>query len=253
MEHPEKISIRFPKAYPIDDEKLNVLREQNTHLYLKKGRGNSLVLQGNDFSIEEQRVFLLRLNQFSGKMYEQASSLNKKKHYGIQYGGNLIYFEMGTFGLISALTVAVTVGLFLWSQSKKSGRVYSEEGEYKLNDPEKPGEKIRVKPDVSFISYEKASEQKQDKWLNSFIDEAPTFAIEIVSSKYSLKITQEKMVNMWMKSGTLIGLVINPFDKTIYIYEYGSSKPRKQNILKPFTHPLLPGYSGDFSMYADKF
>jgi len=253
MEHPNKISIRFPKDYVIDEAKLQQLCAENAHLYFKKGRGNSLQVEGKDFIFEENRIFSIASNHFSENLYEQASKLNKSKYFGIQYADNQIFIEMGTFGLISALTAIIIGGLVYWNQQKKSGRVYTEEGEYKLPDAANKENHIRVKPDVSYIDFNKADEQKQDKWLHSYIDEAPTLAIEIVSSKNSLKITKEKMLNIWMKNGTLVGLVIDPFRKKIFICELRNQKPREQSILKPFTHPLLPGYSGDFSTYADKF
>jgi len=247
------ISLRLPAQYSVSDDNLKTIVAVNSHLNLRKGRGNSLILKGKDFTLPEKRFFALYLHGFSEQLYEQTQKLNQKKHFGLQYAGNLIYLEMGTFGLISALTAIIIGSLVYWNQTARKGRVYTEEGEYKLPNPENAQDKIRVKPDVSFISYEKVSEKQQNVWRNSFINVPPTLVIEIVSSKSSLKETQEKMQNIWMQSGAQIGLVINPYEKKIYIYEKGKKRTKVQSTLKPFMHQILPGYIGDFSAYADEF
>jgi len=248
MEVKEYISIRFPKT-----DSVNKLSEQNPHLQLRKGSGNNIVLRGEGFSIQEKRLFPLNLNGFSESLYEQTTKLNLKKEFRIQYAGNLIYLKLGTFGLISAYAASVMAGLYWWTEQTKSGRVYTGEGEYKLPNFGNVNDYIRVRPCLSFISFNKTPEATQNQWLHSFIDVPPTLAIEIVSAKYSLKEAQEKMQHVWMRSGAEIGIVIYPFGKKIYIYEKGKTKAKLQSILKPFTHKLLPGYSGDFGAFADEF
>ena len=73
-----------------------------------------------------------------------------------------------------------------WASRFNSGEIQADPTEYELDDPKGSGKKIRRIPDVSYISYETASEEVQDNW-DGFIPIPPNMAMEIVSAKYGLK------------------------------------------------------------------
>ena len=158
---------------------------------------------------------------------------------------------MGTFSIIGLITSGIIISLGYWAKQRKKGRVWSETTEYHFTHDKTGGKLVRM-ADVSFISYEDVPEEKQKQWGRSRIPVAPTLSVEIVSSKYGLKPALQKMEEVWMRYGTQLGLVVCPFSKTLFIFEHGKPGYHEQSIYEPFTHPLLPGYEGDFSEYVDE-
>ncbi|MCX8000885.1 MAG: Uma2 family endonuclease, partial [Leptospiraceae bacterium] len=120
-----------------------------------------------------------------------------------------------------------------------------------LDDPERPGKKIRRIPDISYISFESVPKEVQKKW-KGFIPTPPNLVIEIVSAKYGLKQDLTKMQNVWMKTGVDVGIVICPFSEKIFIFEKGKPNYTEQSIHSDFSHPLLPDYSENFGKYLEE-
>jgi Uma2 family endonuclease len=238
---------------------LSYLKRSNIFPYSRLPENVFLKIQtnGHEFIIENQAhgVLVLHLNQpMSAQEYDELQTLNHK-HFTFETDNyQIIYLRMGTFAVISAITMAIGAGLFLWANQNKSGRVYTEDGEYKFERKNAEGhnEIIRRRPDISYMSYADVSEEKQKAGATSFITHAPTLAIEIVSSAKSLQTELDKMAAIWIKEGTKLGLVICPFTKKIYCFEHGKPHYTEQSIYDDFTHHLLLGYTGHFSQYVDE-
>jgi Uma2 family endonuclease len=213
---------------------------------------NHLIIEAKEFSLLDYDYHEIHLEKFNEKLFDELIDLNPESEVNFEFSTNIIHIRMSTFGLISTITVAIMVGLGIWVNLTNAGRLYSEDGQYKLEDPENPDESIRANPDLSFISYDKVPVEEQKKWKKSFITSPPTLAIEIVSAKRSLKPTLKKMNEIWMRAGTNIGIVICPYSKKYFIFESGCTEFIEKSIYEPFTHPLLPGYTGDFSKFVDE-
>jgi Uma2 family endonuclease len=246
------INIKIPDIYELTDEKIAAIRLFNpAYSFIWEG-GSNLILEAKGFALTDFRYHDIHIPEFNQRMFYSLCEINEENTVNFEFSTNKIHVRMSTFGIISAMTGLIIVSLGMWVQLAKCGRFYTEDGQYKLTDPDNPDEEIQRNPDVSFVSYTKASEEKQDEWVHSFITTHPTLSIEIVSARKSLKATLRKMYDVWMRVGTDLGLVICPFTKKIYIFEQGKTEYREQSIYEPFTHPLLPGYTGDFSGYVDK-
>lgn len=257
MYNSNNITLCFPESFSFDDVMFTTLQKRNKEYKLSLTDEKRLIIAEKDFAFIDTSYLEFRLpTNITEIQLDEFNDVNQALQYNsnvrpvsFEWNGNdLIYVKMGTFGIISAITVAIISGLYAWSTKNKKGRVYSEEGEYRLSNSDKTE---RRKPDVSFISYKNVSEEKQDEWTNSFITSPPTLVIEVVSSKAGLKKEFEKMKTFWMPSGAHIGVVVCPFSKKYYIFEPGKRR-RSKDIYKTFIHPLLEGYEGDFSTYVDK-
>jgi Uma2 family endonuclease len=245
-----KEKLMFPPSY-LKRSDLFPYSKFPESVYLK------IELDGHEFIIEKEAngLLMLHLTQpMSAEEYDELQALNHK-HFKFETDNyQIIYLRMGTFAVISAITMAIGAGLFFWANQNKSGRVYTEDGEYKFERKNAEGitEIIRRRPDISYMSYDDVPEEKQKTWSTSFITHPPTLAVEIVSSAKSLQTELDKMSTIWMKEGTKLGLVICPFTKKIYCFEAGKQGYTAQSIHNEFTHKLLPGYKGNFSQYVDE-
>jgi Uma2 family endonuclease len=248
----DTIKIRFPDVYNIDNERIRAIRTMNPSFNFEIELNNQLIIEAKEFSLLDCDYHEIHLEKFDEKLFDELLELNPESEVNFEFSTNIIHIRMSTFGLISAITGMIIGGLIAWINFTNAGRLYTEDGQYKLEDPENPDESIRVNPDLSYISYDKVPVEEQKKWKKSFITSPPTLAIEIVSAKRSLKATLKKMNVIWMKAGTNIGIVICPFSKKYFIFESGSNEFIEKSIYEPFTHPLLPGYTGDFSKYVDE-
>ncbi len=259
MDSDNSITICFPESFPADASMDEVLQQKNEDIRLYFTENKQLTISEKAFAFSDVPYleFYLPHNITESQLNEFVAANNTLQYVkgvrqvGFEWNGNnLIFIKMGTFAIISAITMAIGAGLFFWATKNKRGRVYTEEGEYSLSNPQNSNCKERRKPDVSYISYEQVPENIQNSWTNSFIDSPPTLAIEVVSTKKGLEKELSKMKQFWMTAGARIGLVVCPFTKTIYIFESG--KPMTtQSVYQKFTHPLLPGYQGDFSAYMN--
>ena len=217
----------------------------NPHLRIEQ-KENAFVL--SEISPAESEYFTLNLPaKISNDDYTKITSVNEDLRLEFLSDKLFIYNSMG--GIIGAITILIASGLLTWALSRKRGRVYSEETEYYLPNPDNTEEFWRRKADVSYIAYESVSEETQ-RTFKGAIPVPPDLAIEIVSSKYGLNPALLKAQYFWRLSGVKIALVICPFSKKIYIFD--AKGKREQNIEIPFRHELLPDYVGYFGTYSDE-
>jgi Uma2 family endonuclease len=224
------------------------LESLNPDLNLLKISDNQVQIQEKEEAETEYLVFRTPEWEVSEKGFEIIQECNEEIRFEWhQYF--LIYKSMG--GIIGAITVAIIISLGAWAMAKRAGRVYSEDTDIILPNPDDPCQETWRKADVSFISYESAGEEEQKKFKKA-IRIPPDLVVEIVSSKGGLKPALWKMKYFWMRTGVKLGLVVCPFSKLIYIFEKGKEDHKEQSIYLPFRHPLLPDYIGFFGQYVDE-
>lgn len=243
--------IVLPAQFPLTEKRLLKLSGLNRELLLvSNGKNTLIVSETPDFLFGDYENFVLHLPGFQRSMLEDLKRLNEEILFEFEDREEVIV-KMGIFALISLLTGAVFASLFAWAKARNSGRVYTEDGGYLLEDHKRKGKFLNRMADVSYISYEKASSEEQDSW-NSYIPVSPSLAIEVVSAKKGLKPALKKMKDVWLATRTKLGLVICPFQKKIYVFELGKEKYKEQSIFEDFTHSSLPGYRENFGEFARK-
>ncbi len=241
--------IQLPTKYALDADLVQEMALLNADLHIEILAENALRVSEAAwlFADYEGVEILFPCSIFADSNFDELYAINPKEFNFEQTGNHSIILKMGTFYTIGLITTSILVSLSIWAKSKNKGKVLPENTEYHLNKNKKANKKHSVyMADVSFISYDKASESEQKGWKER-IPVAPTLSIEIVSSKYGLKPALRKMQDVWMAYGTDIGLVVCPFSEKIFIFEKDAANYRQQSISVPFTHPLLPNYVGDFS------
>jgi Uma2 family endonuclease len=242
-------TIQFPKNYSLR-ERLIDLQKCNPDFVLTLENENSLSVAESAFLLEDYGYFGIKLPDFTAEMFDELHELNTEINFEFD-DKEEIFIRMAIFALISALTMAIGASLYAWAKSRNSGKVYSDPGGYEIDDPERPGKKLRRIPDISYISFDSVPKETQKAW-KSFIPVPPNLVIEIVSAKRGLRGDLKKMEKVWMKNGADVGLVICPFSEIIYIFEKGNSDYTTQSIHQDFSHPYLEGYSDNFGKYLDE-
>lgn len=249
-----KKQIKLPDKYPLTDELLVDFRLLNADMAFDKDSDNTLVVEESAFNFYDYEFVEIKFPAriFPDSNFDELYEINDDQLNFEQPGNHSILLKMGIFDTIAIITATITASLVLWAKISKKGRVRSENGEYHLDKTRKPDEKGGVfMADVSYISYEKASEEEQKSWQGR-APIPPSLSIEIVSSKYGLKPALRKMQDVWMHYGTELGVVICPFAKKYFVFENDIPGYEEYSIYDVFTHALLPGYEGDFSEYADE-
>jgi len=250
----EKKYIKLPDKFPITDDLLKEFRLLNADFHFGKEASNTLVFEETAFRFCDYEYVELKFPSsiFTDSNFNELYEINDDQLNFEQPGNHSILLKMGILHIISLITGAIFVSVYLWAKISRKGRVRSENGEYHLDKTKKPDEKGGVfMADVSYISFDKASEEEQKSWKGR-APIPPTLSIEIVSAKYGLKPALRKMKEVWMYYGTELGVVICPFSKKYFVFEKDVAGYKECAIYDKFIHPLLPGYEGDFSEYVDE-
>jgi hypothetical protein len=253
---PATIKIKLPDKYLLNESLIDEFRLLNLDLQIDSTNNNILVIEELAFDFDDCGIIELKFPAwvFPNSNFEELYELNIENDTlnFEQPGNHSIILKMGTYYSLKIIEMAIGASLYNWATMNKTGTVPEAHGEYYLNGINKPKGRSNVyMADVSFISFEKVSEEVQDSWEKRALV-APTLCIEFVSSKYGLKPDLRKMENVWMQHGTDVGVVVCPFSKKLFIFQKGITDYTEQSIYEPFTHPLLPGYSGDFSIHVNK-
>ncbi len=252
------LTVTFPNFYLLSAKLISQMRSLNQHLRIKKSFDNSLIINGTrTFSVEKHRRVKLELVENFSENWDKIVELEKVNE------NNCITFELlnlnktlivrkGMGGTLSILTAVIMGSLVVWALAKAIGYIYSEDGDFLVEDPKNPGKKIKRKPDISLVKFDKLSEEKQLNLLDGKpVPVAPNVVFEIVSQKNDLDETLEKMV-LWMENDVELGIVVDPYSEKIYIFEKNVEHYKEQSIFEPFTHYLLPDYVGDYSSLVQK-
>lgn len=108
--------------------------------------------------------------------------------------------------------------LNLWNEQHGHGEVYGPNGTYLL-----PDGAIKM-PDASWISPERLRHTPADD--ESYIQCVPDFVAEIRSQSDRLNHLQEKMALTWMANGVRLGWLIDPYERTLWVYRTGRPNPQ---------------------------
>ncbi len=136
--------------------------------------------------------------------------------------------------LISVKETKIITKVAIWNDKTQLGEITGPSGGYYLPDGS------MFAPDVAWVSNEqiaKIPEIDQEK----FPYLCPEFIIEVRSKSDTLKKQQAKM-DCWMENGCKLGWLVDPSERTTYIY-----KPNSEIIKKSFEEILtgddvLPGF-----------
>ncbi|MCB1157907.1 MAG: Uma2 family endonuclease [Leptospiraceae bacterium] len=248
----DSVELQIPRQYRITDEVIKNLQILNHDLIIDFVRENGVIIKPKIPEFASHKYIDLKFPEgfFPSESFDELYETNDHR-FRFEQVGEAIRIKMGFGSVIGLITMAIGASLYIWTKKTKLGRVRSDQSEFEFYNEETKVLEKRI-PDVSYISFEKASEKEQKSWGTGKIKIAPTLSIEIVSSKYGLKPALWKMQHVWIRFGTDIGVVVCPFSKKLYIFEKGKSSHREQSIYQKFTHPLLPDYEGDFSEYVDE-
>lgn len=118
-----------------------------------------------------------------------------------------------TGGFTSEGNAEINLQLRSWWKSHRRGRVYDSSGGFFLGDGS------MLSPDAAYVLPRKLKGLTKDD-LTGFPRLCPDFVIELLSVSDSLPKAQEKM-GLWTENGASLGWLIDPYKKTVYVYQPG--------------------------------
>lgn len=139
---------------------------------------------------------------------------NESLQFERDHLGNVILMST-TYSLTSAYNSELVFQVQLWNKKHNLGIVFESNGGFTLPDNSQRAADVAW---VSFKRWNKLSAQEKSKFANV----CPEFVIELKSESDQLKFLQEKM-DMWMRNGVLIGILIDPDEEKSYVYTKNSS------------------------------
>lgn len=118
-----------------------------------------------------------------------------------------------TGGFTSEGNAEIIGQLHSWWKSHRRGRIYDSNSGFFLGDGS------MLSPDAAYVLAVKLNGlTKAD--LTGFPRLCPDFVMELPSVSDSLHKAQEKM-GLWVENGALLGWLIDPYQKKVYVYEPG--------------------------------
>ena len=102
-------------------------------------------------------------------------------------------------------------------------------------------------PYISWVSREREQLAKRDGRLPVYWQVAPNFVVEIASERDPVAEQIEKMAG-WIEHGSLLGLVVDPPNETVYVHRPG--RPVETHVSPDgiVCSPELPGLEIDFGL-----
>ena len=144
-----------------------------------------------------------------------------------------------TGGATSNRNLGITIQLGLWAERDGTGIAFDSSGGFRL-----PNQATRS-PDASWVSrwrYDQLTEREQER----FLPLCPDFAIELKSPSDSLAALRRKM-DEYIANGLQLGWLIDPKQKTVYIYRQHLSVEVLDNPNTLSADPILPGFVLDLT------
>jgi Uma2 family endonuclease len=121
-------------------------------------------------------------------------------------------------GMTSEGNSEITRQLRNWCIQHRRGRTYDSCAGFFLPDGSV------LSPDAAYVKADQLEDLTQDDRAH-FLHLAPAFAIELLSLSDRLGTTAKKM-EAWMANGVQLGWLVDPYAKTVHIYEPGAATPR---------------------------
>ncbi|MEO6453819.1 MAG: Uma2 family endonuclease [Ginsengibacter sp.] len=141
----------------------------------------------------------------------------------------------------SAKNSILNFKLFLWNNESKCGIVFDSSAGFYLPD------KSMRNPDAAWISNAKWNSIGNDE-KKKFAYLVPDFIIELMSPSDRLKPAKDKM-EMWINNGVLLAWLIDPENKTAYIYRINETIEEVNGFDKKLSgEDILPGFELDLSI-----
>lgn len=138
---------------------------------------------------------------------------------------------------------SLTTQFGAWVEKEKTGRGFDSSTGFKL-----PNGATRS-PDVSWIRNERwEALAEEDKEV--FAPICPDFVVELRSPSDQLDFLQAKM-REYVENGAKLGWLIDPLERTVYIYREGSEVKRLADHQTLSGGPLLPGFTLDLKPLWD--
>ena len=103
--------------------------------------------------------------------------------------------------------------LHAWWKTHRRGSAHGSSGGFFLPDGS------MLNPDASYVLPQKLKKLTRDD-LTGLPYLCPDFIIELLSASDRVPKAQQKMVR-WMENGVALGWLIDPYKKTVYVYERG--------------------------------
>jgi Uma2 family endonuclease len=100
-----------------------------------------------------------------------------------------------------------------WWKQHRRGRVVDSSAGFFLPDGSS------LNPDAAYITQEQLKGLTEDD-LRHFPHLAPAFVLELLSDSDSLNKAKDKMCS-WIANGALLGWLVDPYSRTVHIYEAG--------------------------------
>jgi Uma2 family endonuclease len=116
-------------------------------------------------------------------------------------------------GFTSAGNAEITAQLCSWSKTHRRGATSDSSGGFFLPDGS------MLNPDAAYVLPQKLKGLTKDD-LTGFPYLCPDFIIELLSESDSVPKAQQKM-ERWVENGVVLGWLIDPYKKTVYVYEPG--------------------------------
>ena len=98
-------------------------------------------------------------------------------------------------------------------------------------------------PDASWVSLSRLSDLTPED-ENRFLPVCPEFALELRSITDRLSTLREKMEE-YIRNGVLLGLLIDPQNRRVYIYRPGTEVETLENPDNVSAEPVLPDFTLD--------
>ena len=128
----------------------------------------------------------------------------------------------------------ITHQLRSWAKRDGTGRTADSSGGYRL-----PNDAVRS-PDASWIRKDRLATVSLET-LEGFLPLCPDFVLELRSPTDTLATLQAKMVE-YMENGAQLGWLIDPSDRTVYIYRPGEPVERLRAPASVSGEDVLPGF-----------
>ena len=122
-----------------------------------------------------------------------------------------------------------------WSREDGKGVVFDSSAGFLL-----PNGAMRA-PDAAWVRRSRVSGLSRDE-KEKFLRLYPDFVIELRSPSDALSTQQEKLVE-YIENGALLGFLIDPIGRTVYVYRPGRAPEVLEQPKAVSADPILPGFS----------
>lgn len=180
-------------------------------------------LEGNDLTIDEFWDFCVQNNKLQ-------IELTKENEITITFPRGFSF---------SQRSLEILLQLGKWQDTYQKGEVFNHLVGYVLPNG------LILSPSFSWIKRERFESLTQEK-KEKLIHLCPDFVIELCSTFDKLKKIQQKM-REYTENGTLLGWLIDPKSKQVFVYRPNSEVEILKNPGKISGEPLLTGFELDLT------